>query len=239
MEDLRSLAEKIIRCRRCPRLVKYRRWAAEHPPKRYRGERYWAKPLPGFGDPEARIMAVGLAPAAHGGNRTGRMWTGDGAGNTLMRSLYNVGLANRPDSRRADDGLALRGIYLTAVLRCPPPENKPTSDEIRNCVDYLRQELMLLRNVSVVVALGSIAFNTVIRLLREMGVDFGRPIPKFRHGLVLEPGGSLGGRKPPIIIASYHPSRQNTQTGKLTQEMLDQVFEKALRYAGAVKVERG
>lgn len=231
---LRLLNERIISCRRCPRLTEYRVRVAENPPRRFRGQSYWAKPLPGFGDPLARVLAVGLAPAAHGGNRTGRMFTGDSAGNTLMKALHATGFSNQPYSLSLDDGLQLRDIYLTAVVRCPPPANKPLPEEIRNCSEYLLEELKILPNIRVIVALGGIAYTVTLRILRENGVNVGRPMPRFRHGLLLRPSGEFMGRKPPLILASYHPSRQNTQTGRLTQQMLNQVFEKARNLAETI-----
>lgn len=227
VDGLRLLNERIISCKRCPRLVEYRVRVAENPPRRFRGQNYWAKPLPGFGDPLARVLAVGLAPAAHGGNRTGRMFTGDSAGNTLMKALHATGFANQPYSLSLDDGLQLKDIYLTAVVRCPPPANKPLPEEIRNCSEYLLEELRILPNIKVIVTLGGIAYTTTLRILRKSGVNVGKPAPKFKHGLLLNPSGEFLGRKPPIILASYHPSRQNTQTGRLTQGMLNNIFKKA------------
>jgi len=226
-----ALYEEIVSCRLCPRLVKHRRWAAEHRPRRYSLDTYWAKPLPGFGDPHARLLVVGLAPAAHGGNRTGRMFTGDSSGNTLMRSLNRAGFASSDRSERADDGLVLTDAYLTAVVRCPPPENKPSKTEINNCIKYLKAELQLLRNIKVVVTLGRIAFQTYLRLVRGEGV-LKQPVPEFRHGEVYRLEGMLYGRPLPVLIASYHPSRQNTNTGRLTQKMLDQVFLDARSFVG-------
>lgn len=196
----------------------YRRLVAEKPPKRFSGWQYWSRPLTGFGDPEAEILVVGLAPAAHGGNRTGRMFTGDSSGNTLVGSLFRVGLANMPTSTSRDDGLVLRHVYLTAALRCVPPANRPLSEELANCFDYLRCELALLKNVKVIVALGSIAFSASCRLL-------GLKNTRFRHGALLSNGKTH-------LIASYHPSRRNTQTGLLRPEMLDQVFAEAKRLSG-------
>lgn len=217
-KTLEDLNRAIVSCVKCPRLVEYRRMVAENRPKRFSGWQYWARPLPGFGDPQAEILVVGLAPAAHGGNRTGRMFTGDSSGNTLIGSLYRVGLANKPTSTTKDDGLQLKHVYITAALRCAPPANKPLKTELENCFDYLACELKLLANVRVIVALGSIAFQTSCRLLgiKTMG---------FRHGATLERGGVH-------LIASYHPSRRNTQTGLLTTQMLDQVFVLAKELAG-------
>lgn len=230
---LLHLAKKITKCRKCPRLVEYRRAVAEKPPKRYLREKYWAKPLPGFGDPYARIIVVGLAPAAHGGNRTGRMFTGNHSGNTLMNALYSLQLSNKPVSTHRNDGLTLRNVYLTAAARCPPPKNKPLPKELENCLPYLEEEFSILPNIRVAVALGSIALNTVIKLLERNGVNVGRPKPKFRHGVILKFSGKIFGKNVPTVLASYHPSRQNTQTGRLSIEMLVEVFRRALEEAEA------
>jgi len=229
--SLEELHRRIVACRLCPRLVKYRQGAAEKRPPRFRNETYWARPLPGFGDPAARLLVIGLAPAAHGGNRTGRMFTGDSSGNTLMHSLHRAGFANLDRSERADDGLVLTDAYLTAVVRCPPPENKPSKTEINNCIKYLKAELRLLQNIKVVVTLGRIAFQTYLSLVRSEGL-LKKPLPEFRHGAVYRLEGMLYGRPLPVLIASYHPSRQNTNTGRLTQEMLDWVFLDARRFVG-------
>jgi uracil-DNA glycosylase family 4 len=229
--SLEELHRRIVACRLCPRLVKYRQRAAEKRPLRFRNETYWARPLPGFGDPAARLLVIGLAPAAHGGNRTGRMFTGDSSGNTLMRSLHRAGFANLDRSERADDGLVLTDAYLTAVVRCPPPENKPSKTEINNCIIYLKAELRLLQNIKVVVTLGRIAFQTYLSLVRSEGL-LKKPLPEFRHGAVYRLEGMLYGRPLPVLIASYHPSRQNTNTGRLTQKMLDWVFLDARRFVG-------
>ncbi len=226
-----ELNKRIISCKLCPRLVKYREKVAEDPPPRYRSERYWAKPLPGFGDVNAKVVVIGLAPAAHGGNRTGRMFTGDSSANTLMRSLYRAGFANMERSERCDDGLVLKNIYLTAIVRCAPPENKPTSREINNCIQYLSEELKLLKNVKVCITLGRLPFSTYLKLIRLEGV-LQSSKPSFRHGAVHRLKGMLHGRPLPILISSYHPSRQNTNTGRLTQQMLDRVFLKARAIVG-------
>ncbi len=231
LNSLEELIATIISCNKCPRLVFYRRYVAENRPKRYLNEEYWAKPIPGFGDPNARLLVVGLAPAAHGGNRTGRMFTGDGSADTLMRALYFAGYASQPYSIHKDNGLKLEGVYLTAVVRCVPPKNMPSKGEIRNCLVYLKNEIFLLRNVRVIVALGMIAFRSCVRILSELGVRIPRPSPKFLHGAVYKFEGELFGRAAPLIIAAYHPSRQNTQTGRLTQNMLNNVFKKARRFA--------
>lgn len=225
---LEELNANIINCSLCPRLVKHRIKVAENPPRRYLGQRYWAKPLPGFGDPNAEILVVGLAPAAHGGNRTGRMFTGDGSAETLMRALYSAGLANQPHSISSDDGLRLLNCYLTASVRCAPPGNKPTKSEFENCYQYLFEEFRLLKDVRVIVSLGSMAFRTCMKLLKDYGYVCRKNRPVFRHGAVY----SFQKHETPRIInliCSYHPSRQNTQTGRLTQSMINQIFKKALR----------
>lgn len=229
--NLEDLAQQIINCRRCPRLVRHREEAAAHPPKRFRGERYWAKPLPGFGDLNARVLVVGLAPAAHGGNRTGRMFTGDSSGNTLMKALHAAGFANIDSSVSADDGLVLKDVYLTAVVRCPPPDNKPLSSEVINCLPYLVEEMRRLTNVKVVVALGRLAFDTYLRLLKREGTVNGK-MPVFSHGAEYRLNGSFLGRPLPVLLVSYHPSQQNTYTGRLTQRMIDSVFLRAKAIVG-------
>lgn len=180
---------------------------------------YWGKPLPGFGDPHAELLILGLAPAAHGGNRTGRMFTGDGSARFLMAALHRHGFANQPISDKRNDGLALRGAYMTAIVRCAPPKNKPSHKEVRNCERYWTQELRLLRDVKVILALGGVAFNAYVRLLKENGLDTKSLL--FRHAAFYELP-----RPYPVLSASYHPSRQNTQTGRLTEEMIDTVFLK-------------
>ncbi|MEM4381278.1 MAG: uracil-DNA glycosylase [Candidatus Caldarchaeum sp.] len=228
---LEELNNRIISCRLCPRLVENRERVAGNPPPRYRSERYWARPLTGFGDVDARLLVVGLAPAAHGGNRTGRMFTGDSSGETLVKSLYRAGFANKDRSVSRDDGLVLKDAYITAVVRCAPPRNKPTAAEINNCVQYLAEELKLLKNVKVCVALGRLAFTAYLRLLRLEGFKPKKPL-MFKHGVVYRLEGLLYGRAVPTLIASYHPSRQNTSTGRLTQRMLDLVFLKARAIVG-------
>ncbi|MDW8093143.1 MAG: uracil-DNA glycosylase [Nitrososphaerota archaeon] len=206
-------------------MVRYRREAASRPPRRYAGERYWAKPLPGFGDRDARILVIGLAPAAHGGNRTGRIFTGDSSGDTLMRALHANRLSNRETSVDRNDGLALHDVYLTAAVRCVPPKNRPTGDEIKNCFDYLIHEFSLLTRIRVVVALGKIAFDAAVRLLKTCGYRCLNGPPKFSHSAIYE---FESDSRVILLIASYHPSRQNTQTKRLTQEMLDDVFRRAV-----------
>jgi len=219
--SLRALRAQIIGCRLCPRLVRHREAVAKDPPRRYEGERYWARPLPGFGDPKARLLIVGLAPAAHGGNRTGRMFTGDGSGQWLARALHEAGFASRPTSTHVGDGFALTDAYITAAVRCAPPGNKPTSLEMARCQPYLEAELSLLTRVRVLVALGRIAFEAILRTRRALGRPDLAPKPRFAHGAAVRlPEGVT-------LIASYHPSQQNTFTGKLTRQMLRKVFQKA------------
>ncbi len=207
-------------CRACPRLVAHREEVARVKRRQYRDEAYWGRPLPGFGDPGARLLIVGLAPAAHGGNRTGRMFTGDQSGDWLMRALYGAGFATLPTSERRDDGLRLRDAYITAAARCAPPDNRPTIDELARCRPYLIRERGLLTRVSVIIALGAIGFAAVLACERARGVVLPRPLPRFAHGAEATVGAI-------VVLASYHPSRQNTQTGKLTPAMLAAVFERA------------
>jgi uracil-DNA glycosylase family 4 len=223
-ETLRDLAAEITSCTRCPRLVEWRERVAAEPPRRYRGERYWARPLPGFGDARARIAVVGLAPAAHGGNRTGRVFTGDRSGDWLYAALHRAGLANQPTSVSRDDGLRLRGAYVTAVNRCPPPQNKPTTEERDNCLPYLVRELRLLRSARAIVALGAYAWTGSLLALAELGVELPRPRPRFGHGAEARLGDWS-------LIGCFHPSQQNTFTGRLTEPMLDAVFARATEIA--------
>ncbi|HEX6262448.1 MAG TPA: uracil-DNA glycosylase [Actinomycetota bacterium] len=220
MRELDALRGEIASCTRCPRLVEWRERAARERPKRYLGWVYWARPLPGLGDPRARLLIVGLAPAAHGGNRTGRIFTGDRSGDWLFRSLYRAGFASQPESVSRDDGLRLAGCYVAAVNRCAPPGNRPTPEERDTCLPYLVRELELLTEVRVIVALGSYAWDGDLRALRALGVEIPRPKPRFGHGVEVQVG-------PYRLLGSYHPSQQNTFTGKLTEEMFDAVFERA------------
>lgn len=222
---LDKLNRTIIACRRCPRLVRYREQVARTKKREFREWEYWGRPVPGFGDPRAQLLIIGLAPAAHGGNRTGRMFTGDGSGHWLIRALYRAGFASQPTSTHRDDGLRLRDAYLSAIVRCAPPKNKPTPREIANCLTYLRQEIALLSRVRVVVTLGHVAFGAYLTLARERGIAIPVPRPKFAHGARYPLSSSQ--ENAPLLIASYHPSRQNTQTGRLTEPMLDQVFQLA------------
>jgi uracil-DNA glycosylase len=221
MDGLQPLNETVIACRKCPRLVRWREQVAKDPPLRYRGERYWAKPLPGFGDANARLLIVGLAPAAHGGNRTGRIFTGDKSGDWLYAALYDCGFANQPTSQRRDDGLRLKDSYITAAVRCAPPANKPALQEFRRCRPYLVQELRLLKHVRVVIALGKIAFDSFLKAYEEAGGTVAKPRPWFGHGQSVRLSQHL------TLLCSYHPSQQNTFTGKLTKPMFQAVFQRA------------
>lgn len=218
-----QLRQEIITCTACPRLVAYRERVAREKRRQFRDEEYWGRPLPGFGDPKARLLIMGLAPAAHGGNRTGRMFTGDSSGDWLARALHGTGFANQPISRSRDDGLRLQDAFITAAVRCAPPDNKPTPREFATCRSHLIRELTLLRRVAVVVALGKLAFDAYLAARAEMGRAVPSPRPAFAHGASYElPEGVT-------LIASYHPSRQNTQTGRLTAAMLASVFRSARR----------
>jgi uracil-DNA glycosylase family 4 len=229
-DSLRRLEAEVVACRRCPRLVAYREQVARVKKPEFRHCEYWARPVPGFGDPQARVLLVGLAPAAHGANRTGRMFTGDlpnGASVWLVRSLHRTGFANQPTSLHRDDGLRLRDAYVTAAVRCAPPQNRPTPEELDRCFPFLVREFALLPRVRVVVALGAVAFATVLRLLAFFGVELPRPKPRFAHGALYRFPGQVQGRPAPVVLCTYHPSRQNTQTGRLTARMLDSVFRRA------------
>ena len=215
-ETLTDLTAEIIACRACPRLVAWREEAAANPPSRFAAERYWALPLPGWGDAGARVLALGLAPAANGGNRTGRIFTGDSSGDFLFASLHRTGFASQPTSISPDDGLTVSGIYIAAVVRCAPPDNKPLPDERDRCLPYLVRELRLLPDVRVIVALGAFAWDGALRAIRELGHR--APLrPRFGH---LEEA-RIG---PYVLLGSYHPSQQNTFTGRLTPSMLDAVM---------------
>jgi uracil-DNA glycosylase family 4 len=218
--ELAALAAEVESCRRCPRLVAWREAVAAEPPRRYAGQKYWARPLPGFGDSYARLLVVGLAPAAHGGNRTGRIFTGDRSGDWLFAALYRAGYANQPTSTHRDDGLRLDAAYIAAVVRCAPPANKPMPAERDNCLPYLERELRLLEDVRAIVALGSFAWDGVLAVLQGIGVEVPRPKPKFGHGAEVRVG-------PYTLIGCFHPSQQNTFTGKLTEAMMDAVFARA------------
>jgi len=220
--SLQALNTQIVTCRLCPRLAAWREEVARTRRKAYQDWEYWGKPVPGFGDIRAPVLVVGLAPGAHGSNRTGRMFTGDASGDFLYRALYHAGFANRPAAQHRDDGLALNGLYISAVCRCAPPGNKPAPDEIQNCLPYLAREIALMEELKGIVALGRIAFDHVLRIFRQQGYSI--PRLDFAHASYFPLGSNL-----PWIIASYHPSRQNTQTGRLTPTMFDAIWEKVKR----------
>jgi uracil-DNA glycosylase family 4 len=221
---LRILQEEIVNCTRCPRLREHCTHIAEVKRRAYRDFEYWGRPVPAFGDPDARVVVIGLAPGAHGSNRTGRMFTGDNSGVSLYRALYQAGFASQAASVHRDDGMVLRDIFITASARCAPPGNKPTPEELRNCRPYLERELELLGNLKVVVALGKIAFDNYLGILKSRGAIRSRAPFLFGHGLEYRPAAGY-----PLLISSYHPSQQNTSTGKLTEKMLRDVFKRARR----------
>lgn len=223
-----ALATRVIACRRCPRLISHCRHIAAVKRRAYLDWSYWGRPVPGFGDPHARVLVIGLAPGAHGANRTGRMFTGDGAGQTLMTALHATGFASTAQSTDREDGLILIGLYLTAAVRCAPPDNKPTIEEITRCRGYLIEELRLLPQVRVVVALGRLAHDAFLSAAPEAGIPVPRPRPAFAHGAEAELRGS---DRALVLLDSYHPSRQNTQTGRLTPAMLEKIFGRADRLA--------
>jgi len=223
-KGLAKVHQDVIACQRCPRLVKHRCEVARTKRRAYREWEYWGKPVPGFGDPRARLLIIGLAPAAHGGNRTGRVFTGDSSGDLLFRTLYETGFASQPQSVSRKDGMRLQDAYITATVRCAPPGNKPLPVESRNCREYLEREMALLKNVRVVVALGKIAFDAYLSILRDRGLIFKRNEFPFGHAVIYRFPAPL-----PTLIASYHPSRQNTQTGRLTPGMFRNVFRKAAK----------
>jgi uracil-DNA glycosylase family 4 len=232
-DPLGAIERRIVACRRCPRLVAWREAAARHPPRRFRGDAYWARPLPGFGDPAASILIVGLAPAAHGGNRTGRIFTGDRSGDVLFASLYRCGLAAQPTSTAAGDGQRLIRARMVAAVRCAPPANKPTVTERDTCAPWLSAEYARVAgSVTVVVCLGAFAWQAMWPVLRSAGFALPRPRPAFGHGAQARlTGGEPGGRQV-LLIGCYHPSQQNTFTGRVTPAMLDDVFQRARREAG-------
>ena len=220
VSPLDELTSEITHCRRCPRLVAWREEVAATRRAAFADQAYWGRPVPGFGDPRAKVAVVGLAPAAHGGNRTGRVFTGDRSGDWLFAALWRAGMANQPTSVALDDGLELSGAYVLAAVRCAPPENKPTPAERDQCRPYLHRELALLTDVRVVVALGGFAYQV---MADELGLA---PRPKFGHGVEAHSPGGV------VLVGSYHPSQQNTFTGKLTEPMLDAVFDLARARAG-------
>jgi uracil-DNA glycosylase family 4 len=216
---LGKLQEEVVSCRKCPRLVEYRQEVAQQIPRRFQDWSYWSRPLPSFGDPRARVLLIGLAPAAQGGNRTGRMFTGDRSGDWLFEALHRFGFANEPHSETRDDGLVLSDCYITATLRCAPPQNKPLPAEIEFCRPYFQRELDLLDRVRIFIPLGQVAFGQLLKNLRWKGLTL--PALKFGHGQVFPLPEDR------TIIASFHPSQQNTFTGKLTRDMFHRVFEMA------------
>jgi uracil-DNA glycosylase family 4 len=224
---LAELAAEVHDCFRCPRLVAWREAEAADPPKRYRGQDYWARPVSGFGDPDARILIVGLAPAAHGANRTGRMFTGDRSGDWLYAALHRAGLANQPTAVSRDDGLRLRDAYIAAVVRCAPPANKPTPAERDNCLPYLERELEILDRARVVVALGKFGWDGFLKAAATIGVAAPRPKPRFGHGAETRLSDRL------TLLGMFHPSQQNTFTGKLTVPMTDAVLARAKELVAA------
>jgi uracil-DNA glycosylase family 4 len=224
-DSLVELDHEVVSCRRCPRLVAWREQVAREKRAAYAGEEYWGKPLPGFGDSRAAILVLGLAPAAHGGNRTGRIFTGDRSGDWLFAALNRAGLANQSHSVSRDDGLALRGCYVTASVRCAPPANRPLPSERDNCLPYLERELKLLASVRVLVCLGGFAWDVALRALMSLGAEIPKPRPRFAHGA----SASIAAR---TLLGCYHPSQQNTFTGRLTESMLDEVFDKAIALTG-------
>jgi len=228
---LSRLNREVIACTRCPRLVEYRQKIAREKRRAYVDWEYWGKPVPGFGDPKARVLVLGLAPGAHGSNRTGRPFTGDASGKFMYPILYEAGFSNQPDATKRDDGLELRDLYITAAVRCAPPDNKPRPEELSNCAPYLDREVEGLANVRVVVALGRIGFEAYLNYLKRRGLLTNKTPYPFRHGASYRmPDGK-------ILLASYHPSNQNTQTGKLTRQMFAGIFRDAARLADEPNVE--
>ena len=217
---LSALNAEVTGCVRCPRLVQWRQEVARTKRAAYAEEEYWGRPVPSFGDPAAPVLIVGLAPAAHGANRTGRMFTGDRSGDWLFRALHRAGFASRPEGRTADDGLTLSGAYLTAAVRCAPPDNRPTPEERDACRPFLERELDVFADVRVIVTLGGFAFAQVLRILAARGGAVPRPRPKFTHGVEVGVGDIT-------VLGSYHPSQQNTFTGRLTEPMFDAIWERA------------
>lgn len=226
IRNLSELNRQVVKCTDCPRLVRYRESVAEAKKPQFSTWTYWARPVPGFGDASAAILVVGLAPAPHGGNRTGRVFTGDKSAEFLVNALFKTGYANQPESTDVDDGLELRRLYVTAAVKCVPPDNKPTADEISNCSRFLTSELRLLKCVRVILCLGQVAYHSVMTLMRKNNL-FQSKIPKFEHGLELD---LVDGRK---VIVSYHPSPRNTQTGTLTSKMFNSLLLRVKHIAGS------
>ena len=230
-ESLETLTQEIVSCRRCPRLVEHRERIGETKRASYRDWEYWAKPVPSFGDPQATLMVLGLAPAAHGGNRTGRVFTGDASATFLIKAMYEAGLANQPASDHRDDGLIYKGAYVCAAVRCVPPQDRPSTEEQRACLPYLAREMRLLPNLRVVLALGQIAFQAALRAMSEL-VDE-RTRAKFSHGEVYQLDSNL-----PMLVACYHPSPRNTNTGRLSMDQLVETLKKAKQLGEDESVER-
>ena len=226
-DSLARVTDEVVGCVKCPRLVAWREQVAREKRASFAGEEYWGRPIPGWGDPQATLLVVGLAPAAHGGNRTGRVFTGDRSGDWVFRALHRAGYANQPTSVSVDDGLALHDAYILAIVRCAPPENRPTIEERDACRSWMEEEMRLLDRVRVTVALGQIAYDQLLRVYRASGLPIPSPRPRFGHlaELDLRPAG-------PLVISSYHPSQQNTFTGRLTGQMFQAVFERARRLLG-------
>ena len=222
---LDTLNREIVGCTRCPRLVVYHEQVAREKRRAYRDYEYWGRAVPGFGDPEARVLVLGLAPGAHGSNRTGRPFTGDASGKFMYPVLYETGFANQPNATHCGDGLELKDLYVTAAVRCAPPDNKPLPQELANCAPYLDREIDGLKNLRVVVALGKIGFEAYLNCLKRRAQITGKKLYLFQHGAKYEmPDGKT-------LLASYHPSNQNTQTGKLTRQMFVRIFEEAVQLA--------
>ena len=222
-----ALSRSVSQCRACPRLVDWRERVAAEKRASFRDQEYWGRPVPGFGDPDARLVIVGLAPAAHGANRTGRMFTGDRSGDWLYAALHRAGFASIPESTSRVDGLVLRDAFVTAAVRCAPPANKPLPSERDACRPFLERELELLGRARVLVSLGGFSFQQVLRVWRERGGEVPRPAPKFGHGVEVELGASADGLPAVSLLASYHPSQQNTFTGTLTEPMFDAIWRRA------------
>jgi uracil-DNA glycosylase family 4 len=223
-EELWAIAEEIVACTKCPRLVQYREKVAQEKRRAFREETYWGRPVPGFGDAGAKLVILGLAPAAHGGNRTGRVFTGDRSGDFLFAALYEAGFANQPTSLNRDDGLRLKNAYVAATCRCAPPDNKPLPSEIANCVGYLERELALLKPKALL-ALGKIAWDGYLGILKQRGVIASRAAYVFAHGAEVELPGDA-----PRLFGVYHPSQQNTQTGRVTPAMYAEVLRRIRRF---------
>jgi uracil-DNA glycosylase family 4 len=231
--ELEQLEREIVSCRLCPRLVAWRELVAREKRAAFADEEYWGRPIPGFGDPQARVMIFGLAPAAHGANRTGRVFTGDRSGDFLFAALHRTGFANQPTSRHAGDGLRLQDAWIAAAVRCAPPANKPTPAERDTCLPYALRELELLADVRVIVCLGAFAWDAALRMLARRGVAVARPRPRFGHGAEL---GVPSQPPAPLLLGCFHPSQQNTFTGKLTTPMIDAVLVRAREIAGLAPV---